>query len=145
MADRKAYDIYQPIVTNGHARALHALGGSVSILAADLGLNDTVGLFKVPAGFTVLWSSGDVTDLDTNGAPALTFTIGDADGTDDFDRLLTTSTAGQAGGVLAALPAAGVGYTYTADTEIVLTVTAAAATAAAGTLTFWLFGYFDKG
>lgn len=142
MADRKAYDIYAPILGEGHARSLKALGGAIAILAADLALNNTVGLFKAPKGFTLVDAFGFPTDMDTNGAPTLLITIGDSG---SANRFLTSSNAAQSGAALAALATTGRGYKFTADTEIVLTVTAAAATAAAGTLTYFMVGFMDKG
>lgn len=140
MADRNAYSINTPVLTPGQARKLTAIGGAVSLVTGDLALNKTTALFVAPAGFTVVHHVGTITDIDTNGSPAVVFTIGDAT---DADRFVTTSTAGQAGGSLAAIATTGVNYRFTADTEIVFTATTAAATAAAGTLTYFLFGYFD--
>jgi len=141
MADRNAYSATTPTLGAGEARKLHAIGGSVAIVTADLAINKTVALFKVPAGFTVVGHEGHVTDMDSNGSPALVFTIGDAT---DPDRLLTTSTAAQAGGAVAAMaPTTGLGYRFTEETEIVWTTTTAAATAAAGTVKYFVIGYFD--
>jgi hypothetical protein len=142
MAYRAAYNINEPIVGAGGARQVAALGGVYSLVAADLATSNTVGLFKVPKGFTVTGILGKVDDLDTNGSPALLFTLGDSGAA---ARFLASSNAGQSGAVLGALPVAGIGYTFTADTEILMTVATGAATAAAGTITIFLLGYFDRG
>lgn len=144
MADRTAYSnsfgALAPVVTAGQSRALKALGGVVALVAGDLALNKTTGLFKVPAGFTLVDMKGKVDDLDTGGSPALVFSLGDAG---SASRLLSGATTGQAGGVLGALAAGGVGYRFDVDTEIVFTATTAAATAAAGNITLYLIGYLD--
>lgn len=141
MADRNAYAANAVTIGAGNMRQMHAIGTSVSLATGDLALNKTVALFKAPAGFTVVDHMGYVTDIDTNGTPAVVFTIGDSG---SANRFLTTSTAGQAGGAIAALvPSTGLGYRFTSDTEIVWTTTTAAATAAAGTFTYYMFGFFD--
>ena len=139
MADRNAWTTATPTVGKGFSRQIQALGGAVSLVAGDLALNKTVSLFKVPANFTIVNASVYVTDMDTNGSPALVFSIGDAT---TAARIVSVSTAGQAGGaatIVATFPP----YTYTAETEILWTTTTAAATAAAGTVTIFLTGYID--
>ena len=139
MADRNAWTTATPTVGKGFSRQIQALGGAVSLVAGDLALNKTVSLFKVPANFTIVNASVYVTDMDTDGSPALVFSIGDAT---TAARIVSVSTAGQAGG--AATIVAGLnGYRYTAETEILWTTTTASATAAAGTVTIFLTGYID--
>lgn len=139
MADRNAWTTATPTVGKGFARQLQAFGGQISLVTGDLALNKTVSLFKVPANFVCTSASVYVTDMDTNGSPALVFSIGDAT---TAARIVSVSTAGQAGGaatVVATFPP----YTYTDETEILWTTTTAAATAAAGTVTIFLTGYID--
>ena len=139
MADRNAWTTATPTVGKGFARQLQAFGGQISLVTGDLALNKTVSLFKVPANFTIVSASVYVTDMDTDGSPALVFSVGD--GT-TAARIVSVSTAGQAGGaatIVAGLP----GYQYTAETEILWTTTTASATAAAGTVTIYLVGYLD--
>lgn len=140
MADRTAYSNTSPVVTAGQARQLKALGGVVALVTADLALNKTTALFLVPKGFNLVQLVGIVDDLDSNGAPAIVFTIGDSG---SANRFLTVSTAGQAGGALAALATTGVGYHFDVDTEIVFKATTAAATAQAGNITLFMIGYMD--
>jgi len=101
-------------------------------------LNRTTALFVVPKGFVLMSHSATITDVDTNGSPAILITIGDAG---DNDRFLASSNIGQAGGTSTTLASTGLYYEFTADTEIVLTVATAAATAAAGTLTYYMTGF----
>ena len=137
MADRNAYG--QPQVGNaGFARTMKCLGSPVALVAGDLALNKTTALFVVPKGFVLTRSSVVVPDLDSNGTPTITFTIGDAG---NAARFVASSTAGQAGGTVTTLAATGQNYEFTADTEIVWTTTAAAATAAPGTLVPYFFGF----
>lgn len=137
MADRNAYG--QPQVGNqGFARTVKVLGGAVALLATDLALNRTTALFVAPKGFVLTGIDVTVTDLDTNGSPAILITVGDAG---DDDRFLASSNIGQAGGNSTTLAAAGKFYEFTADTEIVLKVPTAAATAAAGTITAYFTGF----
>ncbi len=138
MADRNAYT--QPQVgKQGFAGTMKRYGCSAAALATtDLALNSTVALFKVPKGFVLTSLSMTVSDMDTNGAPALVIALGDA--TDD-DRFITGATTGQAGGTNTTLATAGIRYEFTDETEIVFKATTAAATAAAGTITVDFFGY----
>lgn len=137
MALRNAYT--QPQVGNqGFSRTMKCLGSDVALVAADLALNATVGLFVVPKGFVLTSLSVVVPDMDTNGSPTLVFSIGDAA---SAPRFIATATTAQAGGTNVTLAAAGLNYEFTADTEIVWTTTTASATAAAGTISPRFFGY----
>ena len=139
MADRTAWTTATPTVGKGWSRQIQALGGAIPLVTGDLALNKTVSLFKVPANFTVVNASVFVTDMDTNGSPALVFSIGDAN---TAARIVSVSTAGQAGG--SATIVAGLnGFQFTAETEILWTTTTASATAAAGTVTIFIHGYID--
>lgn len=138
-SDYTLWSASTPTVDKGNARKLHALGGAFTIATGSLALNKTTSLFKVPKGFVAVSIKGYITDCDSNGSAALVFDIGDAD---DPNRLVAGSTAGQAGGALTEATATVIGVEYTAETEIVMTTTTAAATAAAGTLTFYIYGYF---
>lgn len=140
MPDRRAYTQPQQ-GQQGFAATMKRYGCSATALvAADLALNATTGLFKVPAGFVITSLSVTVSDLDTGGSPALVFAIGDSV---DDDRFITGATTGQAGGTNTSLATAGIRYAFTAETEIVFKATTAAATAAAGTITVDFFGYIQ--
>lgn len=140
MGDRNTYTVDTPIVTSGMARKMTAIGGTVSIVTGDLTLNKTVGMFRVPAGFTVVNHSGGCTDMDTNASPTAQFTIGVAGTASLF---LAADSAPRTGAAFGAIARTGIGYRFDADTEILLTTSTASATAAAGTVTYFLEGYFD--
>lgn len=138
MADRVAYTQPQ-IGLTGESGTFKRFGCSATALATtDLAINKTVGLFKVPKGFVLTSLSATVSDMDTNGSPALVFHIGDAS---DNDRFIASATTGQAGGTNTTLATAGIRYEFTDETEIVWTTATASATAAAGTITADFFGY----
>jgi hypothetical protein len=141
--NRVAYPISQVVPWHGMVRTLKALGGPTAITAADVGtINDTVALFTVPKGFTLVGVHIDVTQMDTNGSKTLTLDLGDAT---TPQRLLAASTIAQSAESESnvTLPAGALGFKYPADTDILLTVHAAAATAQAGTFTCFLFGFID--
>jgi hypothetical protein len=137
MADRNAY--VQPQVGNqGFSRTMKTLGGRVSLLTTDLAVGKTTAAFVVPKGFVVTGIIAVSTDLDSNGSPTLTLSVGDAA---SGVRYLSASTIGQAGTSTQTLASTGLLYENTADTEIVITATAAAATAVAGTIDLYLSGF----
>jgi hypothetical protein len=139
MADRNA--ITQPQVGgSGFRRVMKAIGViSLPILAADLTTSNTVQLFVVPAGFTVLGMNFAPSDMDA--ATGLTLSLGDAT---TPARFLSANTGGQTGTATQTIVASAIGFKYTVDTNIVLTVAAGATTPAAGTLTAVLWGYMDN-
>lgn len=140
MSDRTIWTTATPTVGKGFSRQIQAFGGSFSIATGDLSLNKTVSLFKVPANMTVTNVVGYVTDMDTNGAPALVFSIGDSG---SASRVISSSSSAQAGGSPTINASAILGYQFTAETEIVWTTATASATAAAGTLVLHIHGYID--
>lgn len=99
--------------------------------------NDDVGLFYVPKGCIPMQVMMSLTDVDTNGSPALVVDVGDAA---DEDRIVAATTIGQASGVLNDMALAGFMYKYTAQTQLRAFIKTAAGTAATGTLNFAL-GY----
>lgn len=137
MADRNDYT--QPQAGGqGFARTMKAFGRRVALAATDVAVGKTTAAFKVPAGFVAIGIIAVATDMDTNGVPTLTLSVGDAgSGT----RFLNASTIGQAGTSTQTIASTGLLYEFTAETEIVVTATAGAATAAAGTLDLFLTGY----
>lgn len=137
MADRNAFTQPQG-GPQGFARTMKCFGDDIALLTTDLALNRTVGLYVIPKGFVLTSLSVVVPDLDTNGAPALVFHIGDAA---DPDRLIAAATTGQAGGTNTTLAATGLNYEFTEDTLILWTTATAAATAAAGTIKPRFFGF----
>jgi hypothetical protein len=139
--NRVAYPITQVIPWHGFSRSMKVIGGTVALTATDVGtINNTVQLFSVPKGFVLTGMHLEVADLDSNGSPTLTLSLGDATLTTRLGSALTTA---QAGGLVNVLPAAALGFKYAADTDIQLLVAAAAATGAAGNLTVFLEGFID--
>jgi hypothetical protein len=112
--------------------------GDVSLSTANLALNDSHKLFQVKKGFCVTGVLLSSTDVDTNGTPTVTMSLGDVG---NPARFVAASTIGQTGGVTNTLAATGLGYVFPVDTDIFLRIPAAAATAAAGTVRAVLVGY----
>jgi hypothetical protein len=113
---------------------------NAALTVGMLALNKVTRLTRLPKGFVLTGLSLIIPDMDTNGAPALVFSIGDAA---TPARLISVSTKAQAGGTLATadLVTAAMLFEFTANTDILWTTTTAAATAAAGTVKGILSGY----
>lgn len=112
------------------------LRGVKAVATGDLTLNNVIRMVKVPKGFVVSDVTLISTDLDTDGTPAITLSVGDGGAT---ARYISASTAGQAGGLARAT--AGLGYQYTTDDTIDVLVAAAPDVAAAGTITVLVTGF----
>lgn len=140
MANRVAYANPMSTPGGGLARQEKVIGDVVALVTGDLALNNTVSLFKVPAGFVLTGLSGRVDDLDSNGTPTIQFQLGDAG---SAARILAASTKAQAGATFstADMVAAAIGYEFTAETEILMTTSTASATAQAGNIAVYLHGY----
>lgn len=95
--------------------------------------DDDVGLLYVPAGAIIQDVGLSLTEIDTDGSPAVVVDVGDAA---DEDRLIAASTIGQAGGATKAIALAGFMHKYTTRTQLRLYIKTAAATPAAGTAKF---------
>ncbi|MBJ7410128.1 MAG: hypothetical protein JHD15_07140 [Phenylobacterium sp.] len=121
--------------TSTDSNQLTVVGEAITVTAAQLTLNALFGNVRVPKGAEIAWVMLDVDDLDTNGSPTITLSIGD---TGDDDRLLTANTAGQTGAVPVGptVAKAGFGYRYTDETLISVKVKAAPATAAGGVIRY---------
>lgn len=113
---------------------------TLTVAAADLTLNALHAMLPIPAGATVIGAGLQASDLDTNGTPLITMSLGDAGSS---ARLIAATAIGQAGGQTQTLAAAGIMYKYTVDTMVNVTITAAAATGAAGTITAYVTYYFS--
>jgi len=119
------------------------IGRTVTVTAADLVTGNTVGAFKVPAGFTVTGGYFVMTDMDSGAA--LLLSVGDAAlGT----RFLSSDTGGQAGATKTAFttPVDGTNlyFLYTVDTEILITCTLQGAASVAGTMKVYLEGFMAQ-
>lgn len=123
-------------------KGVFALYGHYAI-AAVLVTNDTIAMFKVPAGFRVLrvvLSSDDV-----SSAGDVTMSVGDSD---TAARFISASIIGQAGGMIDSYDAAygvraGFCYQYTSDTEIIVTIAAGATGTTSGTIKLMMVGCCD--
>lgn len=139
---RIAYSASQPYTVpwHGPVRNLKVYGGAFAITAADVTtINNTVALFTVPKGFTVVSLHVDTTDMDTS--TGLTFDLGDAT---TAARLMAAQSGQSAAMVNVTLPVTQLGFRYTADTDIVLLMHAAASgTPTAGAFTCFLVGFVD--
>lgn len=101
-------------------------------LTAALVINDLIHMVKIPTGATVLDIILDVPDLDTNGSPAITLSVGY---TGALEAFISQSTVGQAGGIAKLSVVGGSQKAFTAGDTIQISATAAPATGAAtGTL-----------
>jgi len=98
-------------------------------VTAALANGDTITGPTIPAGAVLLDVYVSMSKLDTNGAPALAYTLGTAA---NPAGLITAAggVAGRNGGVDRANAPAAVPVLYAADTPLVLTVTAGPATGA---------------
>jgi hypothetical protein len=131
----------KPAKTSTDSNQVVFAGQTIAAVAGDLTLNALLGGIVVPKGAEIVYVMITSTDIDTNGTPLVTLSIGD---TGDDDRLLTANTVGQAGGVVGpTIATTGFGYQYTAETTIQVKVKAIPATAAAGTIT-WGVGYVSN-
>lgn len=128
----------------GFAGTMKTIGRIVTVLTTDNVTANTLGAFKVPAGFMVTGIIAASTDLDA-GTNAMTISVGDAAlGT----RYLSASPVGQAGTSTTAFttPLAGTNLLFlnTVDTEIIVTFTLGATVPAAGTLSLYLVGFMAQ-
>lgn len=115
------------------------IGRVVTLSATDLVTGNTVGAFRVPAGFTVTGIIAVPTDMDSGSA--LTLSVGDAaSGT----RYLNASTMGQAATTTTTLAATGLLFLNTVDTEILVTCTLQGASSVAGTVALYLIGFMAQ-
>ncbi len=94
---------------------------------------DYIDMLWAPKGGILIGMSFTSDDVDSNGAPTIAWSIGDAASP---TRLVSSATVGQAGGFTNTL-AAGIGamhYKYPADTKVRVTATTGSATFQAGTI-----------
>lgn len=118
-------------------KAAPRLGGQAVTIYAELaitqaGAGDIFKMIPVPANARVLdWGIGS-DDIDSNGAPTVTLSLGD---NGSATRYVSGSTLGQSGAApVDAKLKTGYGYKFTADGDIRITVGTGAATFQAGTI-----------
>lgn len=117
-------------------------------LAAALVINDVIQMLTVPKGAQILSLTLTSDDLDSNGTPLITLSVGDGA---LVDRFIKASTVAQAGGVArlgdgltVSLLSGANGYQYTVEDTIDVKVIAAPATGAtAGDITLTVLYHLD--
>lgn len=119
----------------GFVGTMKALGRVVSISVADNVTGNTIGAFKVPAGFTVTGIIAVATDMDS--ATAMLVSVGDAGSGTRYLSGLNT----QAAVTSTTLASTGLLFLNTTDTEILVTISTQAGTAVAGTIALYLLGF----
>jgi len=121
----------------GFAGTSKTIGRVVTVTAADNTTGNTIGAFKVPAGFTVTGIIAVPTDMDSGAN--MTISVGDAG---SGVRYLSASTMGQAATTTTTLAATGLLFLNTVDTEILVTITVQGT--AAGTIALYLQGFMAQ-
>lgn len=104
--------------------------------------NDYVEMVRVPAGAIITGVTVYSDDIDSNGSPTATISVGDAS---SATRFVSASTIPQAGGFTNTL-ASGTGaifYKYTSEGVIRCTASTGSATFAAGTIKLLVTYLFD--
>lgn len=118
-----------------------ALVGQYTLTAA-LAVDDYIEMVKVGRGFVVTGFELLVPDLDSNGSPAITLSLGFGQGASK-NIFLDGSTIGQAGGRTDAILIGGILYEFTADDTIDIHVKAGPATGAtSGTIKLVVYGTY---
>lgn len=131
----------------GFGATMKTIGRRVAIngtaVTGDNVTGNTVGAFRVPAGFCVTGIIASSTDLDA-GTNAMTISVGDAA---LATRFLNASVIGQAGTFVTAFTTPALTnllWLYTVDTEILITFTLGATVPAAGTIDLYLVGFMAQ-
>lgn len=119
--------------TSTDSNQLTSVGEFITVTAAQLTLGAAFGNVRVPLGAEIAYVQLYATDLDTNGVPLVTLSIGDAASN---ARLMAANTIAQTGAapVGPSITAGGFGYKYLTETLVQIYVAAIPATAAAGTV-----------
>lgn len=122
---------------NTGQKAAPRVGGQPVTVYSELaitaaGAGDIYRMIPIPAGARVVdWGLG-ADDIDSNGTPTVTLSLGD---TSSSSRYVSASTIGQTGAApVDAKLKTGYGNLYSADDEIRITVGTGAATFAAGSV-----------
>lgn len=122
----------------GFANTQKVIGRVVTVTVADNVTANTIGAFKVPAGFTVTGVIQIVTDMDSGAAGLIA--IGDA----ALSTRYIASTSIQAASTVTTLAATGLLFLNTVDTEILITIATQSGTPVAGTVTLYLIGFMAQ-
>jgi len=122
----------------GFVGSQKVIGRVVNVSVADNVTGNTIGAFKVPAGFTATGVIMTVTDMDSGAAGLIA--IGDAASSTRY----IASTSIQAASTVTTLAATGLLFLNTVDTEILITIATQSGTAVAGTVTLYLIGFMAQ-
>lgn len=118
---------YWPIINETIAGGLRAVRG-VYVLSGALALNDIIQMCVLPAQHVLVDCILDTDDLDTNGTPTISLSVG-VPGV--ANALISSSTVGRTGGVARLDQVAGLRLTASDnDTVVQITVSATPATSA---------------
>lgn len=115
---------------------LIVVGETIAVSAAGAAVLGLLGKgVNIPKGAEIAWVMLDATDMDTNGSPAITISIGDAA---SQVRLLAANTIAQSGAAVVGptIAKTGLGYSPAADTIMGAYIAVIAATGAAGTVKY---------
>lgn len=120
--------------TSTDSNSVVCVGETIAVGSGDTTLNKLLGAgVNIPKNAQIVGFVLDSDQLDSNGTPLVSLSIGDA-GSDA--RIMASSTVARAGGVNVTPAKGAIGYTYTAETLVQVKVKAASATAAAGNLSY---------
>jgi hypothetical protein len=122
----------------GFANTMKTFGRVVNVSVADNVTGNTIGAFKVPAGFTVTGIVAVATDMDS--ATAMLVDVGDAASATRYLSSLNT----QAAITSLTVAAAGLLFLNAVDTEILVTIHTQATTPVAGTIALYLSGFISQ-
>jgi len=100
-------------------------------VADTAGAADTFVGPSIPAGHSLVGIILSSTDIETDGTPTVTLSVGI---TGTLGKFIASSTIGQASGIARMSVGASLGYTPTSDTPVIVSITDAATAAAEGTI-----------
>lgn len=123
-----------PVVTPSGCEVV-AQRGQIALVAADLDANDTGAVCILPAGCVPVGLVYDSDDLDTNGTPTITASVGICNaGVTDLDSVWVAGITGSRDGTASSVVSTAMMRVAAtnADRKVGIKFTAAAATKAAG-------------
>jgi hypothetical protein len=126
----------RPARTSTDSNSLVVVGETIALTAAQAGATGLIGKgVNIPKNAEIAWVMLDATDMDTNGAPAITISLGDAA---SQARLLAANAIAQSGAATVGPTIAKTGFGYVPGVETVMGafIAVAAATGAAGTVKY---------
>lgn len=122
--------------TSTDSNQLVVVGETIALTAAQAGATGLIGKgVTIPKNAEIAWVMLDATDMDTNGAPTITISLGDAAAN---ARLLAANAIAQSGAATVGPTIAKTGFGYAPGVETVMGayIAVAAATGAPGTVKY---------